>query len=61
MTTTTQTARDHGITIVQVRLPAGTPFRAACLCGWQSPIVPSRPRANAAGEEHLRQVPNCTT
>jgi hypothetical protein len=46
-------ASDHGITIEQVDLPAGRPFRANCLCGWQSEIIPSRTAAVAAGMEHV--------
>lgn len=53
---TTSTAVDHGITITEVHLPAGTPLRASCLCSWQSPIVPSRPRAVAAGNQHTAEV-----
>jgi hypothetical protein len=45
-------ASDHGITIEQVDLPAGRPFRANCLCGWQSDIIATRPAAVAAGLEH---------
>ena len=53
---TTPTAVDHGITITEVHLPAGTPLQASCLCGWQSPIVPSRPRAVAEGQSHTAEV-----
>jgi hypothetical protein len=51
-TTDARPASDHGITIEQTQLPAGRPFRASCLCGWRSEIVPSRPAAVAAGQEH---------
>ena len=47
---------DHGITITEVHLPAGTPLRASCLCGWQSPIVPSRPQAKAHADVHDSEV-----
>ena len=51
--TVTSNGVDHGITINEVHLPAGTPLRASCLCGWQSAIVPSRPRAVDEGTAHL--------
>lgn len=62
---------DHGITITEVEAPASRPLRrdrdgqcighlpvlqASCLCGWLSPIVPSRQHATAAGQEHTEQV-----
>lgn len=53
MSVQTPSAVEHGITIEQVQLPAGMPYRAVCLCGWQSPIVPARPHAVEAGTHHL--------
>lgn len=32
----------------------GTLLRAVCVCGWQSPALPSRPEAAAAGAVHVR-------
>lgn len=44
---------DHGITIESVRLTAGNPLRAVCLCGWVSDIVPARPHAVREGTLHM--------
>jgi hypothetical protein len=46
----------HGITVEQVQMPAGRPFRAACLCGWKSAIVGARPHATEAGAAHMRRI-----
>lgn len=43
----------HGITVEQVQLRAGRPFRASCLCGWVSEIVGARPHAIEAGRRHV--------
>jgi hypothetical protein len=47
---------EHGITMVIVRGLDSSSFRASCLCGWHSPIAPSRPQATAAGAEHMRAL-----
>lgn len=46
-------AIDHAIAIETVRLPAGNPLRALCVCGWASEFVPSRPKAVEVGERHM--------
>lgn len=50
---TATTTVDHGIIITEVHAPAGRPLQASCLCGWLSPVVPSRPRAGREGQDHL--------
>jgi hypothetical protein len=46
----------HTTAVEVIELPAGTPRRARCTCGWASPLVPSTPQATALGAEHERSA-----